>query len=147
MLEFLIEKGSGGEFCFSDNSEQHNVLPSGDNKITIRLDDSLYQSLLSRMEAEGFRNKTRWVTSVVRHTLTGQLVLNEIELSELRRATRELAALGRNLNQIARAINIDFRESDKINQAAIKGLASGVDQVKIAVIGLVNRCLQRWSNE
>ena len=147
MLEFLIEKGSGGEFCFSEDEGAVQNIFSGANQINIRLDDFGYQKLLSRMEVEGFRNKTRWVSAVVRHALTGEPVLNEIELIELRRAIRELGALGRNLNQIARAINIDFRESDKINQESIKALASGVDKIKIAVVGLVNRSLQRWCDE
>ncbi|MCV0267914.1 MobC family plasmid mobilization relaxosome protein [Pseudomonas aeruginosa] len=43
-------------------------------------------------------------------------VLTDEEVNTVRESCRQLGAIGRNLNQVARALNIEFRESDKLKQ-------------------------------
>ncbi|EPX6815665.1 plasmid mobilization relaxosome protein MobC, partial [Shigella flexneri] len=47
-------------------------------------------------------------------------VLTDEEVNTVRESCRQLGAIGRNLNQVARALNIEFRESDKLKQEAIE---------------------------
>ncbi len=55
-------------------------------------------------------------------------VLTDEEVNTVRESCRQLGAIGRNLNQVARALNIEFRESDKLKQEAIEKLAERIDQ-------------------
>uniref|UniRef100_UPI00388EE249 plasmid mobilization relaxosome protein MobC n=1 Tax=Enterobacter cloacae TaxID=550 RepID=UPI00388EE249 len=52
-------------------------------------------------------------------------VLTDEEVNTVRESCRQLGAIGRNLNQVARALNIEFRESDKLKQEAIENWPNG----------------------
>ncbi|HIG1422041.1 MobC family plasmid mobilization relaxosome protein [Klebsiella pneumoniae] len=56
-------------------------------------------------------------------------VLTDEEVNTVRESCRQLGAIGRNLNQVARALNIEFRESDKLKQEAIEKLAERIGSV------------------
>ncbi|WP_159332485.1 plasmid mobilization relaxosome protein MobC [Klebsiella pneumoniae] len=56
-------------------------------------------------------------------------VLTDEEVNTVRESCRQLGAIGRNLNQVARALNIEFRESDKLKQEAIEKLDTRVGSV------------------
>ncbi|ENB0120699.1 plasmid mobilization relaxosome protein MobC [Escherichia coli] len=47
-------------------------------------------------------------------------VLTDEEVNTVRESCRQLGAIGRNLNQVARALNIEFRESDKLKRHCCK---------------------------
>ena len=54
-------------------------------------------------------------------------VLTDEEVNTVRESCRQLGAIGRNLNR-GGALNIEFRESDKLKQEAIEKLAERIDQ-------------------
>ncbi|WP_407226612.1 hypothetical protein [Enterobacter hormaechei] len=55
-------------------------------------------------------------------------VLTDEEVNTVRESCRQLGAIGRNLNRGGGALNIEFRESDKLKQEAIEKLAERIDQ-------------------
>jgi len=57
---------------------------------------------------------------------------------------RELSAIGRNLNQIARILNLEFRESDKITKQAVENLAGYIERHTEKVAALISQSLNRW---
>ncbi len=54
-------------------------------------------------------------------------VLTIDEITALKNSNRRLCAIGRNLNQIARVLNIEFRQSDKITKEMIELLIQRFD--------------------
>lgn len=62
----------------------------------------------------------------------------------MRESNRELRAIGKNLNQVTRVLNIEFRESDKLKREAIEALAVRIEQHKDQVASLLSRNLNRW---
>ncbi|HDU3873452.1 TPA: plasmid mobilization relaxosome protein MobC, partial [Klebsiella pneumoniae] len=71
-------------------------------------------------------------------------VLTDEEVNTVRESCRQLGAIGRNLNQVARALNIEFRESDKLKQEAIEKLAERIDQYLDHVSELFDKTWSRW---
>ncbi|ROO24805.1 hypothetical protein SAHL_15400 [Salinisphaera orenii YIM 95161] len=68
--------------------------------------------------------------------------MSQTEITELRRSRSELAAIGRNLNQIARALNIDplatGPDADTLNAAI-----AAIQEHKRAVVALVQKVEMR----
>ncbi|WP_188861289.1 plasmid mobilization relaxosome protein MobC [Marinobacterium nitratireducens] len=117
------------------------------NKITIRLTDRDQRTLMRRAEQEGYRNRTKWTTAVVLSALHREPVLTDQEAIALRESNRQLAAIGRNLNQLARVLNIEFREGDRIKLRAIEALVERIEQHKDKVAALLSRNMNRWSDD
>jgi hypothetical protein len=65
----------------------------------------------------------------------------------LRESNRQLAAIGRNLNQLVRALNSDARATNRITRAEIKTLAEQIEEHKTKVATLLEQNLNRWGNE
>ncbi|MGO1845616.1 MAG: plasmid mobilization relaxosome protein MobC [Halomonas sp.] len=114
------------------------------NQVNIRLNDDGLAVLDVKAQSEGYRTRVGWTTAVVLAALHREPVLTDAEVSALRESNRELAAIGRNLNQVARALNIEFRESDRIKQESIEQLAERIEQHKDQVASLLSRNMNRW---
>ncbi len=143
MLRMMIRRVSGDAVPI----EIPGWKESKSGKITFRLTESDQRKLMKRVKEEGFPNRTNWTTSVVMAALHREPVLTDSEIAALRESNRELAAIGRNLNQVARALNIEFREGDRIKLQAIEALAERIEQHKGEVAGLLSRNLNRWSDD
>lgn len=117
------------------------------NQIKIRLNDAGLAALDAKASKEGYCNRTGWTTAVVLAALHREPVLTDSEISALRESNREMAAIGRNLNQIARALNIDFRESDKLKHEDIEKLAERIEHHKEQVSALLSRNMSRWDED
>ncbi|ELU1680204.1 plasmid mobilization relaxosome protein MobC [Vibrio parahaemolyticus] len=116
-------------------------------KITIRLTEYEDRKLIERAEKEGYTTRTKWTTAVVQSALHKAPILSNHEINVLRESNRELAAIGRNLNQVVKALNIDFHENDKIKQDAIENLIERIEQHKGQVAELIDRNMNRWEKE
>lgn len=145
VLRDMILKVSGGAEAKPTESRGRGEAKAG--KVTVRLTERERNALLERVQLEGYGNPTKWVTALVRAALHKEPVLTDGEVAALRESNRELAAIGRNLNQVARALNIEFRESDKLKQEAIEKLAERIEQHKELVAGLLSRNMSRWGDD
>lgn len=83
---------------------------SRDARLSIRLAPSDRMLLTSRATARGMRSAT-YVSVLVRSHLRAVTPLPKDELLALKRSVAELSAIGRNLNQIARAANLGIKGS------------------------------------
>ncbi|MDW2116336.1 plasmid mobilization relaxosome protein MobC [Vibrio sp. 1731] len=117
------------------------------NQVNIRLSTSDQQKLTKKAKLEGYPNRTKWTTAVVLRALHQEPVLSEQEIAALRESNRELAAIGRNLNQIARTLNIEFREGDRLKLEAVEALTARIEQHKDSVATLINKNMNRWNDE
>lgn len=140
MLRQMIARVSNGQVPI----KQPDYQAGRSNQIKIRLNGEGLAALDKRASKEGYSNRTGWTTGVVLAALYREPVLTDGEVEALRESNRELAAIGRNLNQVARALNIEFRESDKLKQESIEKLAERIEKHKEQVAGLLSRNMSRW---
>ncbi|SHE52226.1 mobilisation protein (MobC) [Modicisalibacter ilicicola DSM 19980] len=160
-----IEKNAWAQFCKANGLRESEMLrrmiqrvagrvemaedqevETRSRKITIRLSPTQERWLVQRARKEGYPSRTSWLTAMVLAELHREPVLADDEISALRESNRELTAIGRNLNQVARAINIEFRESEKLKQDAIEKLIERIEQHKEHVTGLLSRNMNRWGD-
>lgn len=140
MLRKMIQHVTGGQVPI----EFPSLKESKSGKVTIRLRDADHQRLGKKAEEEGFTNRTNWTTAVVLSALYQEPVLNDGEVSTLRESNRELAAVGRNLNQVAHALNLDYSQTEKVKLAFIQAMAERIDLHKARVAELLNMNMNRW---
>ncbi|ELV8541100.1 plasmid mobilization relaxosome protein MobC [Salmonella enterica] len=140
MLGLLLEKVTAGVVP----NEAKGLEEPRSDKVTIRLSPNDIHNMTERAKAEGFPSRTTWLTNLVLATLSKEPVLTDAEVNALRGSNRELAAIGRNLNQIARALNVEFRDSDKLNKVLIERLLEQIDGHRDKVSNLIDRNMNRW---
>ncbi len=109
-----------------------------ESMITIRLTQDDRIKMGKRIAVEKYRTPTQWVRSLIRTALDKEPILPDEAVNALYASNRELAAIGRNLNQLTRALNIAFRESDKLKLDAIKLLSERIDKHNAIVAKLIN---------
>ncbi|MBM7073486.1 plasmid mobilization relaxosome protein MobC [Shewanella sp. 202IG2-18] len=139
MLRMLINRVA------PEASNTDNFRENRNNKITIRLSNENHKKLSYRAKSEGYLSETSWVNASVMANLYREPILTKEEMGVLRDSNRQLAAIGRNLNQIARVLNIEFRESDKITKVMIEGLTEQINLHKHKVYKLLHQNRHRWN--
>lgn len=145
MLRKMIERVTDGR-TYAPVEDASAAEPKT-SKITMRFTRRDQDLILKRAKQEGYPNRTSWATAVILAALHREPVLTDKEIEALRESNRELAAIGRNLNQVARVLNIEFRESDKLKLEAIENLAARIEQHKDQVAGLLSRNMSRWGDD
>jgi len=116
-------------------------------KITIRITGRDKYRIIKRAKMEGYSNRTRWVTSLVLSVLHREPVLNRDEITVLRESNRQIAAIGRNLNQLVRALHIDARATNRITRAEVKILGEQIEAHVSKVAELLDKNLNRWEGD
>ncbi len=130
-----------------DTASDSDFNQAKSNKVTIRLSEHDMQKLTTQAREEGYIHRTSWATACILANLTRTPVLTSAEIKTLRESNRQLAAVGRNLNQIARVLNIDFRHSDKVTREMVEILDSKFEAHKESVNTLINKNCRRWELE
>lgn len=116
------------------------------DRMTFRLPGFLMQTVKERAMAKGMA-PSRWVASLVQSNLRREPVMADSELAALNESNRELAAVGRNINQIAKALNEAFHESDRVKLETLGVLAEAIKQTRAAIRALVRASQQAWNAE
>jgi Bacterial mobilisation protein (MobC) len=114
--------------------------PSGRLSVRLRNDD--LQMLRDRAQARGIPAAT-YVSFLTRSHLRRLTPLIDPELKSLKHAIGEVSAIGRNLNQIARAMNAGVR-SEGASRADLQALLRACTALRDAVKDIVNRNLANW---
>ena len=100
LLEVMLRRSAIEGFPRLDVLEK----VSRDARLTVRLEPDDRVLLFQRAAARGMRSAT-YVSVLVRSHLRNLAPLPKEELTAMKRSVAELGAIGRNLNQIARAAN------------------------------------------
>ena len=77
------------------------------------------------------------------HTCASLTPLPTAELVALKRSVAEVSAIGRNLNQIARALNQGERASGP-SRADLQALLRALDGLRVHIKALINANLASW---
>lgn len=115
-------------------------------RINIRLPAFLLEGAKARARGKHM-STNRWVGALLQTHLTANPVMTDYEIAMLKGSGRELDAIGRNLNQIARALNESFHETDRVKLQLLNDLAAEINVNRQAIRNLVRASLHAWSFE
>ncbi|MET0413017.1 MAG: plasmid mobilization relaxosome protein MobC, partial [Polyangiaceae bacterium] len=103
--------------------------------------------------AEEFGGVREWIVALVRSRLqpdAPQFTLAEVQA--LYESNRELWAIGRNVNQIAHAMNLDMQQAGRLEGSVgrvreLDALKAAIDAHTARVVALCNASFERWGTE
>lgn len=93
------------------------------------------------------QTRQAFIRRVVRAVLRRQPQPNEEEIRALRVSNGELAAIGRNLNQVARALNASILHSDHMTAEKVEGLSAVIREHRDRITALLNANWRRIGPE
>jgi hypothetical protein len=125
------------ELVMPDSGNTHTI------KFTIRLPAFLVGAVNERAKAHGMAT-SRWMACLVQSNVMNIPVMTSEELRALDRCSAEMAAIGRNLNQVTRSLNADIRESDKLKLELIHVVLASVVEAQQSIRTLSRVSNQRW---
>lgn len=125
-----------GTFPETDNDD-------GKVRKEIRLTTSEAEQAEALAFKEGF-SLPRWIVSLVRARLTGAPQFGQQELELLGRSNLQLLSIGRNLNQIARALNTSPEDRRAYQVEAIEQLQEAIKEHTKVVSAVMLANVERW---
>jgi hypothetical protein len=96
-----------------------------------------------RAEAKGM-SFSRWISALVQSNLMRYPVLTESELLAVEAAYRELAAIGRNINQIARTLDAAYFQTERIRLDKLAELSVKITHARTAIGALIRTSRRTW---
>lgn len=88
-------------------------------RFTLRLPKFLVDAAKLKAKSKGMTT-TRWIESLIKMSVLKKTTLTEEELIFIRENKRQLLAIGNNINQIAKHLNIQAMDNKKINSDILK---------------------------
>lgn len=113
-------------------------------QIGIRFTPREIKLIYQKTEEEGFEKATKWIRHHARRILCKEAISTDEEVSALRREMERLREMGLKLNQLARAMNIDFRESDKLSFKFIEEIRQQAIECKRKGDAIIEKNKKRW---
>lgn len=112
-------------------------------RITVRMPLFLLDATKAHAKVKGMA-PSRWITALVQSNITNQPVMTDVQLVELRSSNRELAAIGRNINQIAKAINEAFYETERLRLDKLAEITQCIAENREVIRALVRASQNAW---
>lgn len=109
----------------------------------IRLSGSEDDLARKHAKTAGF-SVSRWLLALVRAQLTGNPQLGQEEQEALAQSNYQLLMIGRNLNQIARALNTTPEDRRVYNVEAIEQLREYIQHHVVRASAVIEANLERW---
>ena len=134
----LITDGAG------DTSDRQDKASGGKVRREIRLTPEEVRLASVIAYREGY-SLSRWLTAVVLVRLGAGQQLGQHELEALARSNQLLLAIGRNLNQVARAVNVAGMELRRMPDQRIAELRAQIADHVNTVALVLARNIERWS--
>lgn len=113
-------------------------------RVEVRLTTAEFGAVEKLSERAGM-SVNRWIVAAVRVQISGEPQFGDRELTVLADSNHQMAALGRNLNQIARALNMAPDGSARHRLEALDALRADVDRHLERVGEFIRANLSRWS--
>lgn len=111
--------------------------------VTTRLTPSESREVERRAVAMGMKPGT-WIMRLVRAVITRNPQLSFDEVHALREATRELSYVGRNLNQVAHAVNITPNAQAKVTAELISETRQHIEIMRNQIKSVLDENVYRW---
>ncbi|OJZ69124.1 hypothetical protein B375_0211735 (plasmid) [Xylella fastidiosa 6c] len=113
------------------------------DRMTVRMARFLLEATKERARSKGMA-PSRYVAALVQSNLTKQPVMTEEEIKVLLASNRELAAIGRNINQIAHVLNSAFHETERVRLDKLAELHQALVENRAAIRALVRASQNAW---
>ncbi len=111
--------------------------------MTVWMPRFLKDASKERAQKKGMRPGP-FVAALVQTHLMRSPVLSDCEIEALQASNRELAAIGRNINQIAKALNEDFYETERVRLEKLAELSESIAANRAAIRALVRSSQRAW---
>ena len=112
-------------------------------RVELHLTGSEHRTLNALARVEGFR-VTKWIVALIRARLLGSPQFGQAELAMLARSNQQLLAIGRNLNQLAKALNTSPHDRRAFRIDLITELSSRIQTHTTLVSRVMRSNLERW---
>ena len=112
-------------------------------RMTVRLPGFLQVALQERARCKGMA-PSRYVAALVQSHMTRQPVMVGREIRALLASARELAALGRNVHQIAQALGSACPATESAQLDVLAALQVALDENRTAIRALVRASQNAW---
>ena len=146
VLEFFAHEKNSDALADVLTAIEPDAENAENEKMTIRLPRFLVDAAKEKAKAKGMAT-SRWIAALVQSSLMQKPVMVDQELTVLRSNIRELNAIGRNINQMARALNESKNNTDKVKLDNLDLLRNYLDRNIASVRGLVRASQQAWGLE
>ncbi len=146
VLEFFAQEKNSDTLADVLTAVEPEAENAVNEKMTIRLPRFLVDAAKEKAKAKGMAT-SRWIAALVQSSLMQKPVMVDQALNELRANIRELNAIGRNINQMARALNESKNNTDKVKLDNLDLLRNYLDRNIAFVRGLVRASQQAWGLE
>ena len=120
--------------------------PTKPAALYLRLADKEFEELCARADQEG-TTPQGWVRRQIRSTLNQTPQFNRNEENALLASNRELAHIGRNINQIAQRLNTSNTAGDATKTLCIDALSVAIGEHRAKVVDLINASWGRYGGE
>ena len=115
-------------------------------RMTIRMPDYVADGARKLAKKRGMK-PSPWVAALVQSNVLAKPVLSEEELAILSASNRALAAIGRNINQIAKNLNAAFYDTEKVRISKLDELTKAIEENRAAIRDVVRASQNSWKAE
>ena len=136
----LAEVGAGGPPIGHVKPEPEN---SEVNELRVRLPAFLFDAAKARAKMRGMP-PGRWAAALVQSNLSRHPFLNDDEINSVNMTNRELAAVNRNINQIALRLNEAFYDTERVRIDSLAELTNNIVRTRNVIRVLVRTSRQGW---
>lgn len=139
----LLDQVEGTEGQGAQRQRDADVNDAEVKRLTVRIPSFIEKAVVARAKATGM-SKGRWVAGLVQSNLLREPVMSEVELSVLQASTRELTAIGRNLNQMTKSLHEHSHDTELVRLDALAALSEAVMQNRAAIRAVVRASQNAW---
>lgn len=112
--------------------------------LTLRLPKILFNAAKIKADKKGM-TLTKWIESLIKVAITKSTVLSDVEFLAVRESNRNLLAIGRNINQIARGFNSSFQFN--IELKLLDDLRKIIDDNSTVIRAFIKASHNTWGEE
>ena len=156
LLRELIQAHiAGGVVPVRETGPAKKIAPAAHaelERFELRLAAFMKSEVKRRAQAEEM-SSSEWVSALIQTVLMDEPVLTDREIEIVSHANRQLAALGRNLNQISRSMNraeligVGFNKEEILTLEGIQLLKSQIRKLRESMLSLVRARNRAWGIE
>lgn len=142
MLRLMLSRVCPGEIEPGDAQEK----VAKETPLFLRLSKDEVKEIRQRSKCEG-TTPQGWVRKLIRATVRRAPQFTRNEENALLQSNRELAHLGRNVNQIAHQLNISLNASDQMTAQRLEIIAKVIEAHRGKVYALINANWGRYGGD
>jgi predicted DNA binding CopG/RHH family protein len=116
------------------------------DRTTIRMPEFLLEKVRAEALSKGMA-VSKWVSALIQSNLMRAPVFTEAELMALEQTSRELNAIGRNINQIARVLNESYFRTESVRIDMLSNLSDTIAETRKAIGVLVRASRNVWRTD